>query len=358
VADEKIFAGEGGYASLTRAEAGARKGLLLEISNPTSKVNTLPPDALSEIDTALEVVEKEADVEFVIFHGGEGRIHAGADVNMFAGVLEPGGDEPVIDLDAVGKYLEQGTALDVRIKKLSSGKTTVSIMHGERFGGSVEWPLMATYCVAESGTGIQLSEVNIGIIPGWDGVLNILLKAGPANALYMGATGARVDAAGMQKAGIVDAVVDSDGLMAKALELAGTAAPKREKNIGVDLVSENEIMATLKDRLDVSRYEALRNTVAGEKDGADPKELSKSVDKRIAELGKPCAPLAVEAVTGFLKEASEMDLSDPANVEKLAFIEARLCTSLMKTNDRVLGINSILKAREDVLNKIALFTKT
>jgi enoyl-CoA hydratase/carnithine racemase len=358
MADESIFAGSGGFATLKGAESGGRKGALLEIANPESKVNTLPPAALAEIGQALDAVEADGSLQFVVFHGGQGKIHAGADVKMFAGELEASGDEKVIDLAAVEAYLKQGTALDVRIKKLSEKLTTVSVMHGERFGGSVEWPLMASYCAASTDTGIQFSEVNIGIIPGWDGVLNVAARSGTANALYMGATGARVDAVDMLEAGIIDAAVAPEELMSRALELAGSAAPKREAGERKELASEEEILATLKDRLDTSRYEAFRDNVAGEKEGADPKELAKSVEGRLAAMGKPCAPLAVESVTAFVKDCQDADLSDPAALEALAFKEAALCAALMKTKDRVIGINSILKAREDVLNKIPIYTKS
>ena len=200
--------------------------------------------------------------------------------------------------------------------------------------------------------------MNIGILPGWDGVLNLTIKAGPANALDMATTGARQDAAQMLSAGIVDAVVPEGEIVAKALELAGSKPLEREGTSGKDLLGEEDILKLIVERLDTSRYAALRENVAEEKDGADPKELSKSVDQRLARLGKPSAPLAVEAVTAFVKDCQEADLTDLAVLETLAFKEAALCTALMKTADRVLGINSILKAREDVLNKIAIFTKS
>ncbi|MHC4914729.1 MAG: enoyl-CoA hydratase/isomerase family protein [Planctomycetota bacterium] len=359
MAEETIFAGGGGYAKLTRAESGSRKGAVLEISNPNSKVNTLPPEALTEIGEALDAVDADGSLEFLVLCGGEGKVHAGADVNTFAGEVEPPEGEKGIDLAAVEAYLKQGAALDVRIKKISKKLTTASAMSGERFGGSVEWPLMTTYCVAAEGTGIQLSEVTIGIIPGWDGVLNVALRSGPASALYMGATGARVDDAQMLESGIVDAVVPESEIVAKALEIAGSAPPERAAAERKELASEEEILAALKDRLDTSRYEALRDNVAEEKEeGGDPKELSKSVEERLAQMGKPCAPLAVEAVSAFVKDCQEADLGDVAAFETLAFKEAALCTALMKTADRVMGINSILKAREDVLNKIPIYTKS
>jgi enoyl-CoA hydratase/carnithine racemase len=358
MADEGLFAGSGGYAKLKSVESGARKGAILEIANPSSKVNTLPPEALAEMGQALDAAAADPSLEFLVLCGGEGKVHAGADVNMFAGEITPSGDGKKIDLEAVDAYLRQGTALDVRIKKLSRKLVTVAAMYGERFGGSVEWPLMATYCVAAEDTGIQLSEVNIGILPGWDGLLNVAVKAGPANALYLGTTGARLTAAQMLEAGIVDAVVPEGDIVAKALELAGSRPPKREGVEGKDLVSEEALLKLITERLDASRYQTLREEVAAEKQGADPKELARSVDRRLAKLGKPSAPLAVEAVTAFVQDCQNADLSDVNAIETLAFKEAALCAALMKTRDRVIGINSILGARDDVLNKIPVFTKS
>ncbi len=356
MADEEVFSGAGGYARLTRTTAGGKTGALLEISNPNSKVNTVPPEALAEIGGALDAVEADADVKFVVFHGGEGKVHAGADVTMFAGGLAEDEDPP--NYAAVNEYLKQGAALDVRIKRLSAERTTVSIMHGERFGGSVEWPLMASYCVAEAGAGIQFSEVNIGILPGWDGVLNVLLKSGPTNALYMGATGARLDAGQMEEAGIVDDVTDSDKLMVKALELAAEAPPVAERGGVKGLVATGEFFKLLSDRLNVGRYQALRDEVAGQQGEMEPKEFSRHVDKQLAGLGKPCAPLAVESVFGLVAKAAGVDPADLDAVEKLAFEEAARCGELMRTRDRVIGIDSILRARENPLNKIAIFTRS
>ncbi len=356
MAEEVVFSGAGGYAKLTRTAVEGKLGALLEISNPGSKVNTVPPEALAEIGEALDAVEGDAEVKFVIFHGGEGKVHAGADVTMFSGGLTEGESPP--DYAAVEKYLKQGTALDLRVKKLSEKLTTVSIMHGERFGGSVEWPLMTSYCVAAADTGIQFSEVNIGILPGWDGVLNVLLKSGPMNALYVGATGARLDAGQMETAGIVDAVTEPDKLMGAALELAAEAPPAAERGETNPLASTEDFFKLLSDRLNAERYRALREEVAGQQGGMEPKELSKHIDKQLAGLGKPCAPLAVEAVFGIVARGAGLDPADLGAVEKLGFEEAARCSDLMKTKDRVTGIGSILKAREDPLNKIAVFTRS
>ena len=90
----------------------------------------------------------------------------------------------------------------------------------------------------------------------------------------------------------------------------------------------------------------------------EPKEFSKHIDKQLAGLGKPCAPLAVEAVFGVVARGAGIDPTDLNAVQELAFEEAARCSDLMRTKDRVIGIDSILKARENPLNKIAVFTRS
>jgi enoyl-CoA hydratase/carnithine racemase len=358
MAEPTVFAGKGGFATLRAAQSGPRKGFVLEIANPQSKVNTLPPEALAEIGQALDAAEAGRGAQFLVLCGGQGKIHAGADVNMFAGGLDASGAEPPPDYARVDEYLRQGTALDVRVKKLSRKLTTVSAMAGERFGGSVEWPLMASYCVAAEDTGIQFSEVNIGFLPGWAGVLNALLRSGPANALYLGTTGARLDAAGMKRAGLVDALAAPDGLMKAALDLAGSAPTRRERPAAAALTAREELLTILSPRLDAARYARLREEFAAKAGGSDPKELSKAIDARLAALGRPVAPLAVESAFGLVARGAALDGSDLDALRTLAFDEAARCGALMRTRDRVLGVNSVLKARENPLNKIPVYTRS
>lgn len=354
--DETIFSGEGGYASLVKTSHKGQDGALLKISNPNSRVNTVPSEALAEIAQALDVVEADKALRFLVLYGEEGRIHAGADVNMFAGGLTANENPP--DYQAVHAYLEQGAGMDLRIKRLSKERITVSAVQGERFGGSVEWPLMTTHCVAAPDSGIQFSEVNIGIIPGWDGILNVLLKSGTANALYMGTTGARLNADDMKEAGLVAALAEPEQLLAAALDLAVDPPPVPDKAALKRLAGEETLLKTLSERLNVRRYEALVEEVKAKQDELEPKEFARHIDARLAEMGRPVAPLAVEAVFGLVAKGALLEAGDLDAVEELAEDEVASCSNLMKTRDRVVGINSVLKARENPLSKIAIFDRS
>jgi len=357
MSEELIFAGPGGYARLTARSHKDRQGAVLHIANPTSKVDILPPQALAEVNSALDALEADRRLKFAVLCGAEVPVHAGADINMFAGGLAP--EESPPDYAALRAYLEQGTALDLRIKQVSRSVTTVAAIQGERFGGAVEWPLMCSYVVAAPETGIQFSEVNIGFLPGWDGILNAMLKSGPLNALFMGTLGARLDAGQMDRAGIVNLVVAETGkLLGAALDLATEAPPGTERGEGKPLAEPEALLETLAERLDVRRYEALAAEAAEKQKQLDAKELSRHIDKRLAELGRPVAPLAVEAVFGLVAAGARLDPSDADGVAALARAEAERCFALMHTRDRVTGVNSVLKARENPLNKIALFRRS
>jgi hypothetical protein len=146
--------------------------------------------------------------------------------------------------------------------------------------------------------------------------------------------------------------------MKAALDLAGSAPTKRARPAVAALTEREELLTILSPRLDAARYAKLREEFAAQAGGADPKELSKAIDARLAALGRPVAPLAVESVFGLVARGAALDASDLEAVERLAFDEAARCGALMRTRDRVLGVNSVLKARENPLNKIPVYTRS
>jgi len=352
-----IFAGAKGFITLTATVHDNVSGALVGIKNPNNKVNTLPPELWAELGQALDFIESDKKIRFVVFHGTADRIHAGADVNLFSGGLLANENPP--DYECVHDYIDAGANIDIQIKKIGKEIPTVSIFQGERFGGSVEWPLMAEFCVAANDTGISLSEPTIGLVPGWSGILNILLKSGIQNALFIGAASARLTAAQMLDLGIADCLCTPDAAMENALRLATIPKQRNRPPKAVKrLATEDELFAALSPRLDPKRYQRLRDEASRKKDIPDPKEFNKWIDKRLSDLGKPLAPLAVEAIFGLIaKHGAGLTLDNLDRVFAMALDEADACNYLMKTYDRVSGIDSVLKARENPLKKIPVYQR-
>ena len=67
-------------------------------------------------------------------------------------------------------------------------------------------------------------EINLGIIPGGGGSQRLTRVVGKQRAMELVLTGRRVDAAEAQELGFVNRVVEGDGWLEAALELAGEVA--------------------------------------------------------------------------------------------------------------------------------------
>lgn len=335
----------GKYVTAARKEHKGKYGLLLKFGNPDSKVNTVPIEALKEIHQALDEVREDKSLTFIVFHGDQGKIHAGADLTMFAGD---------IDSQAVHDYLMAGTNLDLKIKEISLKKRTVSIMQGERYGGSAEWPLMAGYSVCTPETGIRFSEVNVGIIPGWDGILNVMLRSNKDNALYMAATGNRVDADEMLEFGLVTRIVPEDTIMDSALDLA-TADFVKPKGKHGTFASREELDKIIAARMDTGKYRKLAEEASRKMERGEPSDdIRKFVGKRLNEIGKPVAPPAVNAVFKLIDTYPKLERDDMDRIKEMAHDEAESCFRLMDTVDRRTGVNSILT--NDPLQKIPIYS--
>lgn len=374
------YAGPHGYVTLRTAECGGIRGLVLRYANPDPrKLHAIDEQGMIEMFAALEKIEclaGEGGAEFLVFHGTCDPVHAGADITQFAG-------NP--DYVVIRGHLQRGTELDIRLKALWPRLRTVAVFNGDRYGGSVEWPLFCEYGVADVRTRIQFSEVHLGIIPGWNGVLNVLLKSGAQNAVYMGATGNPVSAAQMLQMGLVQRVVetppppqknevpaeqwpalwaqycaDCEGkLLEAALELAaGNEAPAPRS--GFELASEGALAEEIERRTDAQAYRALSEGIAAELAAADPadpevpKTLAKKAAVEVAKLGKPLAPQAVEAVRGFVDRWAGMPEGELLRrFAEAAREEAELCCALMPTQHRRLGVNAVLS--KNPAERVAVF---
>jgi enoyl-CoA hydratase/carnithine racemase len=320
---------------------------LVKTANPVGKVDTLPYEALKEMRETLEVVREDQSLAFVIFYGGETKVHAGADLAMFAGE---------IDFRAVHEYLLAGAEIDMLVKSL--GKRTVSIIQGDCYGGSVEWPLMAESSICTNDASIQFSEVNIGIIPGWSGILNVLLRSNKENALCLAATGRKINAQEMLSAGLVSRVCSAEDMMDIALDLVTTDA--MDNPVINSFSTLGEINKIIDSRTDVGRYRALYNEVSkrianGEliEDRHADNYAGKYIMMKLNESGRPLAPLAVKTVFDLVEKYSNVKSADKVLAGEMAREEADLCFALMKTVDRRTGVNSIVSANS--LDKIPVY---
>ncbi|MCC7478898.1 enoyl-CoA hydratase/isomerase family protein [bacterium] len=393
-----LYTGPQGYASLTPVSFSGRSGFLLHYRNPDPrKLHAVDSQGMRELSEALAALEStvaagdalvasavasgephpEADelASFCVIHGDYDPVHAGADITEFAG-------DP--DYSAIHQHMLRGVDIDTRIKKLWPRLRTVGVYCGERFGGSVEWPMFAQWAVCDSRTRIQYSEVQLGIVPGWDGILNSLLHSTPLNAEYMCATGNPLTAQQMFSAGFVQGIVDAPAppdraaippeeypqawkhyaaqrqaeLLLAALTLACSAELHRPQ--AQDLVSPEAMHEEIRRRSRYEAYAALRDQIAAEAAALAPadaeglKALNRKAAAEVAKLGKPLAPLAVSGVQDFIERWRGLDNEELlSRFHEIGTEEAALIDRLMQTEHRRVGVNAVLS--KNPAERVAVF---
>jgi enoyl-CoA hydratase/carnithine racemase len=96
-------------------------------------------------------------------------------------------------------------------------------MNGHALGGGLELALCCHFRLMADDKGARtgLTELNLGIIPGWGGTQRLMRLTGRQKALEMILLGQRLSAAEALDAGILNETVSAASLMERAMDLAG-----------------------------------------------------------------------------------------------------------------------------------------
>ncbi len=150
--------------------------------------NTWNFAAMADFEKALDAVEQDKEVRVVILTGsGSKCFSAGFDVTD-AGNPETG---------------PKGEALWRRVDRFS--KPIIAAMNGHAYGGGLELALSCHFriMIDSPQAKIGLTELNLGIIPGWGGTQRMMRVVGKAKALDMILFSRRVDATQALEMGLV-----------------------------------------------------------------------------------------------------------------------------------------------------------
>ena len=170
------------HVTLTRVDYKGVPGYLLHFTNRKGQ-HAISDTDIDAFNGALDVVLTNVqEIDFLTLYGDHAsKNHVGANAHQFEGD---------VNLSWAKKHTHDGVEMDAKIKELSQSINTVGIYSGrKRWGGSNEWVAMAEFSIVDSRTSMLYSESNIGLIPGWSGWYNTLLKSGPLNAEYLTKTG-------------------------------------------------------------------------------------------------------------------------------------------------------------------------
>lgn len=181
---------------------------IITINRPPA--NTWNLAAMRDFEKTLDEIENDKNIRVVVLTGaGEKCFSAGYDVGDAANSAQTG---------------PKGRELWRRVDRLP--KPIIAAINGHALGGGLELALSCHFRIMADSPKIQigLTELNLGIIPGWGGTQRLMRVVGKAKALDMILFSKRLNAAEALAIGLVNQLSAPEKLMANALEFAETLA--------------------------------------------------------------------------------------------------------------------------------------
>lgn len=184
---------------------------MLTLNRP-KKLNALSKELLTDLADALKAAACNKNVRCVVLTGNGKAFTAGADAT---------------------DMLERGVASYTDAIRLSNwndiqnfSKPLIAAVNGYALGGGLELALLCDIIVASSKAKFGAPEINLGSFPGDGGTQRLPRLVGKSFAMQMILTGMIVSAERAERKNLISEVVDHDGLIPRALEIAQVIAAK------------------------------------------------------------------------------------------------------------------------------------
>ncbi len=184
---------------------------LLRLNRPEAR-NALSPEVMERLAAELERLDPDPEVRCIVIAGSDEVFAAGADIKAMS------------ERSFAEALYHPAAAF---WKRLAAVKTPlIAAVSGWALGGGCELALACDMIVASETAKFGQPEINLGIIPGGGGTQRLARVVGKQRAMELVLTGRRLDAKTAQGLGLVNEVVEGDGWLDAAMELARTVAEK------------------------------------------------------------------------------------------------------------------------------------
>ena len=204
-------------------------------------LNILGSALLQDLGAALSSQEGDRDVRVVIITG-ERNFSSGADIREMKGKTP----------EEAAAFARLGQRVCGRIEDM--GKAVIAAIGGYALGGGCEIALSCDIRIAAESARFGQPEITLGLIPGFGATQRLPRLIGMGRAKDLMLSGRVIDAREAESIGLVNNVVKSEGLMARAEEIAlliaqqsprAVAMAKRLMNRGQEMRSglEQEVLS-------------------------------------------------------------------------------------------------------------------
>src|SRR6202045_1610088 len=165
---------------------------------------------MSELATAADGFEADAEIGCMVITGSEKAFAAGADIKEMAGKSY---------MDAfMGNFVAGWDRI------AHARKPVIAAVGGFALGGGCELAMLCDLIIAADTARFGQPEIKLGVIPGIGGTQRLVRAIGKAKAMDMVLTGRMMDAAEAERAGLVARVVPAADLLDEAMKVAETIA--------------------------------------------------------------------------------------------------------------------------------------
>src|SRR5947199_4723739 len=172
--------------------------ILVEHDGPVGVVTLNRPQALNalfaplvtEMASALEGFDADADVRAIILTGGPRVFAAGADLKEMSSQT------------AIQALQNNRIAYWDRVKKIT--KPLIAAVSGYALGGGCELAMLCDIIIASETARFGQPEINVGLIPGAGGTQRLTRTVGKYKAMEMILTGAQIDAFEAERRGLAN----------------------------------------------------------------------------------------------------------------------------------------------------------
>lgn len=188
-------------------------GVLTLTFNRPEVRNAMSRAMATGLSKTLREAETDDEVRAVVLRGKGGHFCAGGDIKDMAAARSTEAEEGELD-PIVALSMDFGRMVEAFAR---FPKPVVVVLEGAVMGGGFGISCVADVALAHRSAKFRLSETSLGLIPAQIAPF-LVERLGYSEAKRLAVTGARLDAAGALKAGLVHAVFDDDDALATGLK--------------------------------------------------------------------------------------------------------------------------------------------
>ncbi len=161
-------------------------------------VNTINSDLLDDLNSVLDLLEDDFDTRVIVLKGAANCFSAGAD--LAGGIPDSAWN--------MKKFTQKGQRTFKRFRDIP--KPVIAAIERYAFGGGMEIAMNCDLRYAKKSAKMGLTEVTLGLIPGWGGTQLMVRHLGIGKTMELILTGARIEAKRAFKMGLINYYFDDD----------------------------------------------------------------------------------------------------------------------------------------------------